>query len=222
MLKAGGSKWLRDTYFSNSENTIYANHIENKEDSIFSHFFIDTKIGIGKVRNEKDIENIKISFEFITKDKEKSEIEIVEIRPTNSSKEIGIIQGKETKKIKYGGNLGANLDIDAVIGDLKGNVGIAGKKSSEEIKTYSYPNTIQIVKSSGVGNNTNWEFKQGKGTGHKGEYELNILFRIRKQIDDIPEKDGTYFVRPKVKVNNIEMKDKDSKTIKDIPIYIIK
>jgi len=114
------------------------------------------------------------------------------------------------------------LDIDAVIGELKGNGGIEGEKSSEEIKTYSYPNSIQIVKSSGVGNNTNWEFKESKGTGHKGQYELNILFRIRKPIDDIPEKDGTYIVRPKVKVNNIEMKDKGGGTVEDIPIYIIK
>jgi len=98
MCLAVGRKWFKDTYFANFENTIYANHIENKEDSIFSHFFIDTKIGTGKVRNEKDIKNIKIDFEFITKDKEESEIEIVEIRPTDLSKEIGMIQGKESRK----------------------------------------------------------------------------------------------------------------------------
>jgi hypothetical protein len=223
MFKGHGGNWRgQGTYFANLENTIYANHIE-KDDPIFCHFFIDTKIGIGKLRNEKDIENIKIEFEFITKGREDSEVEIVEIRPNDQVKEIGIVQGKESRKFKYGGNLGANLSIDAVFADLKGKAGIEGEKSSEEVKTYTYPNSIQISKGSGVGNHVNWEFKQGKGANQKGEYEMNILFRIRKPLNEIPEKEGTYVVRPKVKVNNVEIKDeKDKKELKDVPIYIIK
>jgi len=52
---------------------------------------------------------------------------------------------------------------------------------------------------------------------------LNILFRIRKPINEIHEGKENYFVIPHMKINNKAMnKHKNGEKITNIPIYIIK
>lgn len=223
MAMSEGDSWGRTTYYANLENTIYVHSVKAEEDSIFSYFFIATKIGVGKKRNEKDIKVVRIELEFNSVNSEGSDIEIQDHRPTNTSKEIGQIQGTSKKHFNFGGKIVGQYSIDAVIASSKGDGHLEGGKESEEIKTYSYPNTIQIVSSNGVGNNINWEFKQGDGAGKTGEYDINILFRLRNKIEEIKEGEGSFTVSPKVTINGIEInKVKDGGEIKQIPIFIIK
>lgn len=208
-------------FYCNLEDTIYATRINQDEDVDFSYFLAETKVGVGK-EGKKEIEEIDIKFYFENIDKNEPKIEIIEVRPNDKATEVGLITGSKKNHFEMSGQAGGGIKIEYLFANASAGGKIAKGKESSEIKTYSYPNNVQIVLSNGAGTNSNWHFKQGSGAGQKGQYELNILFKIRKPFDQMKEGTGTYQIIPTLEINNKKIKyDPNNQEIKPISIYLV-
>jgi hypothetical protein len=57
-------------------------------------------------------------------------------------------------------------------------------KSSQKIITGTLPNQLHITKASGMGDHVIWEFYRGDGIEDVGQYDLEIIFRIKHNSNE--------------------------------------
>jgi hypothetical protein len=148
----------------------------------FSYFFIVTKFGVGGERSE-NINTISFGLEFCPVEYSHPPWELKNNRARKVAK-VGVKGGLSLLEfLETYGIAEATLNRDHV------------KKRSIEA---SWPYKIQVIRSSGLGTNANWEFKQGGVSGYQGEFPLGVVFRIRKPIEKF--KKGTmYKARPDIR-----------------------
>jgi hypothetical protein len=104
---------------------------------------------------------------------------------------------------------------------LGAEANVAKKNDLQTIIKISYPAQIEVVQASGIGRDAIWEFKRGGGAEKKGQYDLNVVFKVEKREIDL--KDGMYKVIPRVAVNGKELKkDRDGQQIQPKPLHFIK
>lgn len=66
--------------------------------------------------------------------------------------------------------------------------------NSETVARYSYPKNLLITRSSGIGNDASWDFKQCEAFGWKGQYDFNIIFNIGKAPNEIKSDNPNFYV----------------------------
>jgi hypothetical protein len=206
------------------EDDLYADEID-QSDNRFAYFIIMTAVGIGASSgyNIKDVD-VRLKFETV-----KPNLPRVAIRAVAPSEEVRVIGSVREEKItgdarmaKISGNTGVDFDSSLV----KAHLGIAGNfmKGQKERKIIrgDYPNEIPMATGFGVGTDAVWQFKQGGAAGKKGQYDLDIFFRIenpdsgRKKLDTAR---GLYQVIPEIKINNHSLKkDADGNPVQSMPI----
>jgi hypothetical protein len=138
-------------------------------------------------------------------DKKYPNIEIQQIAPTDEIREVGTITGKQKKSTNMDAGANAGLKSGFRLPFIKGEAGADAsfrkQSDSESLATSTYPNLIVISTGGSSGHDAMWDFKQGKGIGWKGQYNLNIAFKIREPIEDIKSQNYAYHVVFDIAIN---------------------
>jgi hypothetical protein len=146
-------------------------------------------------------------------------IEIKKIMPTDTTKEVGIVTVKENKTVDKGGGVNAEIkaggDLKLLKWDIGGELKFKKQNESEAIATYSYPKQLLITRSSGVGNDAIWEFKQGEAFGWKGQYDFDIVFKIPKSSKEIQSDNPAFYVIFDVYINDKKIKFEQNGPVKN-------
>ncbi len=187
-----------------NDDILYARILESSGNEE-TDFIIFTKFGV--LDYGKDIiRSIHFGLKFERQAEMTMPIEIRTISPTDQIKEVGTVISKDHKVQQLGGGVDLDLKSDTDLQFLKWHVGggVKFKKQhdDETLATYSYPKQILVSRATGAGHDATWEFKQGEGAGWKGQYDLNIVFKIRKPFEDIKSGNYRYYVIFDVYINN--------------------
>ena len=187
-----------------AENVIYARkqHTDLEDES---DFIILTKLGVGDF-GKHSIRNIHIGMRIESTKKYTPKIEIQEISPTTQIKTVGTVIQTDNQIRNILGDIKTEFSSDFNLSFLRMNIDsgaqFAKRNNSEKIITYNLPNKILIMTSSGIGNDAMWDFKQGESIGWKSQYDLNVVFKIRKSILEIQKRDFSYYVVFDVFIND--------------------
>jgi hypothetical protein len=182
-------------------------------------------VGVGDYGKNK-IRDIHIRFQFEKDVASVPDMEIVSIRPTGESREVGTTRHISEKLrgsiVDAGAKAEANIS-GLVYPSISGNIGgsIKKKQTSDEITTYQYPVYINISSSTGVGNYAMWDFKQGGAAAWTGQYDLQIIFKINESIEHIKPGRGSYHVNWKVNINDRPLMDHEGNMPQPRPVDLL-
>jgi hypothetical protein len=214
----------RPNFKVTAENILYARKTDSTATEQ-SEFMILTKIGVSDYGSDS-LKKIHIGMEFESKNTDYPKIEIVRILPTDSLKEVGMVTVKENKIVNMGGGVNAQIksatDLKFLNWDIGGELKFKKQNDSEVLATYSYPKQLLITRSSGVGNDAIWEFKQGEVFGWKGQYDFNIVFRIPKLAEQIRTDNPAYYVIFDILINGKKIKFEPNGPLENAsPVHLI-
>lgn len=173
-----------------------------------TYFSLNTVVGVG-AKGQNNIKIVHIRFVLMPMKLDSPEPEVVSIFPTNISRTVGEI--KEMQKyenersasggVKASGGYGSRI---ARFGARFG-AGFRKQSLSSKIKESTLPNELLIANASGTANRAIWEFYQGDGIEAIGQYNLQIIFRLRGQPHY--KKECCYCVDWNVEVNRRKLWD---------------
>jgi hypothetical protein len=155
----------------------------------YYYFSLKAMVGVG-AKGRNNIKSVHIRFVLVPMHHNLSEPEVVSICPTNISRTVGEI--KEMQKYEnergVGGGVNASGGYGSTIAGIFGSIGARFRKqfSSSKIKESTLPNELLIANASGTANRAIWEFYRGDGVEAIGQYNLEIIFRLRDYRPDCP------------------------------------
>jgi hypothetical protein len=173
------------------------------------YFSLNTMVGVG-AKGQNNIKSVHIRFVLMPMKDGLPAAEVISISPTNISKPVGWItetQKYENERSASGGvkASGGYSSIFARIGAAFG-VGFRRQFSSSKIKESTLPNELLIANASGTANRAIWEFYRGDGIQAIGQYNLQIIFRLKNK-PRCDEKKCCYCVDWNVEVNRRKLWD---------------
>jgi hypothetical protein len=189
----GWRKWLklegkknRDYYFIYPDKIYVRNYAltdtTSELNSNFSFYFIDTQIASGSDKG-KDIKRIQFEFNLVPKGSNQP-VDIVKVSPDEKSIDQGTVSKKETVVIKQKADTGGGADTSIPLGIINTKFGASGSlnydKSKETVSKYDYSPHMIIAQGRGVGTYAIWEFTRDESEPLKGQYAINVYFRIQK------------------------------------------
>ena len=141
-------------------------------------------VGVG-AKGQNNIKSVHIRFVLMPMEDGLPAAEVMSISPTNISKPVGWIterQKYENERSASGGvkASGGYGSIFARIGAVFG-AGFRRQISSSKIKESTLPNELLIANASGTANRAIWEFYRGDGIEAIGQYNLQIIFRLKNK-----------------------------------------
>jgi hypothetical protein len=150
----------------------------------YTYFSLNTMVGVG-AKGQNNIKSVHIRFVLIPMNESLPEPEVVSIVPTNISRTVGEI--KEMQKYQNERRVSGGVKAGGGLGNVFGRIragadaGFRKQFSSSKIKESTLPNELLIANASGTANRAIWEFYQGDGIEAIGQYNLQIIFRLRSQ-----------------------------------------
>ena len=171
-------------------------------------------VGVG-AKGQNNIKSVHIRFVLMPMEDGLPAAEVMSISPTNISKPVGWIterQKYENERSASGGvkASGGYGSIFARIGAVFG-AGFRRQFSSSKIKESTLPNELLIANASGTANRAIWEFYRGDGIEAIGQYNLQIIFRLKNKPPSdekkCDEKICCYYVNWNVEVNRRKLWD---------------
>jgi hypothetical protein len=176
-----------------------------------TYFSLNTMVGVG-AKGQNNIKSVHIRFVLMPMEDGLPAPEVVSIHPTNISKPVGWIT--ETQRYENERSTGGGVKVSGGIGSIFARmgaflgVGFRKQFSSSKIKESKLPNQLLIANASGTANRAIWEFYRGDGIEAIGQYNLEIIFRLRRQENKPPYgKYCCYCVDWNVEVNRRKLLD---------------
>jgi hypothetical protein len=169
-------------------------------------------VGVG-AKGQNNIKSVHIRFVLMPMEDDLPAPEVVSIHLTNISKPVGWItetQRYENERSTGGGGVKASGGYGSMFAGFRGVIGAGFRKgfSSSKIKESKLPNELLIANASGTANRAIWEFYRGDGIEAIGQYNLEIIFRLRGEDDKPPYgKYCCYSVDWNVEVNRRKLWD---------------
>jgi hypothetical protein len=147
-----------------------------------TYFSLNTMVGVG-AKGQNNIKSVHIRFVLMPIYEGLPEPEVVSIIPTNISRKVGEI--KEMQKYENertaGGGVKATGGYGSIFARIGASIGAGFRKQflSSKVKESTLPNELLIANASGTANRAIWEFYRGDGIEAIGQYNLQIIFRLR-------------------------------------------